>query len=614
MSRSVLDVDNSLMQSRWVLQEPSQDIVDQIVRQHQLPEIIARLLAGRGIPMDNIESFLDPKLSRDFPDPFAMQDMTALAEYMAQAITEKRNIAVFGDFDVDGATSTAILVRFLKQCGIDARFYIPDRLKEGYGPNINALSQLHAEGASIVILADCGTTAHDVVEQAAALGLDVIILDHHEAEDDLPAARYLINPKRKDDTSGFAMLAACGVSFLTVVAIKNKLRDRGFFNDRPEPDLRPLLDLVALGTVCDMVPLTGPNRLFVRAGFSQMAKRENTGLAALSDAAKLTGDPTVYHAGFVLGPRINAGSRVHQADLGARLLITADAEEAKNISWTLNDCNEKRKDIQAEMYAEAVNQVEDRDLATAPVIIVEDERWHPGLAGLVASRLKEKYDRPAVVITYAPGANSVMEGRGSGRSIPGVNIAAAFIDARTEGLLLKGGGHAMAGGLTILPEQIEPFCRFMQEHILRQMEGQTSINEAMIDGVLSVRGARFDFITMIHERFGPFGSGHEEPVFVFPSIRLHKADVVGDGHIRCLIGDWEGGSRMKAMAFRSADTPLGAALLKQQGNMPIHLMGHLKLDTWNGAERVEMHILDAALAAAEGVTEQADQTARSMNF
>ncbi|QQG35256.1 MAG: single-stranded-DNA-specific exonuclease RecJ [Micavibrio aeruginosavorus] len=594
MTQTVLQVENSLMQARWVTPRISADMIEQIARRHELPEIVARLIAGRNIPLDRIESFLDPKLSRDFPDPFTLQGMTVLAEDLAQAIIDGRKIAVFGDFDVDGATSTAILVRFLRHCGVDARFYIPDRLKEGYGPNIRALSKLRSEGADICILADCGTTAHDVVEQAAATGLEVVILDHHEAEETLPLARHLINPKRKDDTSGLNMLAACGVSFLTCVAINTRLREKGFYKNRAEAPLKNWLDLVALGTVCDMVPLTGPNRLFVRAGFAQMAKRENIGIDALCRVAKLTDEPNVYHAGFVLGPRINAGSRVHQADLGARLLLTEDPEEARNIAWTLNDCNEKRKDIQSEMFAEAVNQVEDRGYADDPVIIVDDESWHPGLAGLVASRLKEKYSRPAVVITYAPGAESALEGRGSGRSVPGVNIAAAFIDARQAGLLVKGGGHAMAGGFTLLPGQKEPFRAFMREHISRQLQGQPCVSESVVDAVLSVRGAQYSFVQMLQNRFGPFGAGHEEPVFALPGVRLHSVDIVGEDHIRCMVSDWEGGSRMKAMAFRAVDTPLGQALLKK-GAAPVHLLGHFKLDTWNGAERVEMHILDAAL-------------------
>lgn len=594
----LLKVENSLMQARWVMPTVALDAVEKIARQHDLPEIVARLIQGRHIPLDGIESFLDPKLSRDFPDPFKLQGMNALADDLAQAIIDGKKIAVFGDFDVDGATSTAILVRFLRHCCVDARFYIPDRLKEGYGPNIMALTKLRGEGADICILADCGTTAHDVVAAAVETGLEVVILDHHEAEDHLPAAKHLINPKRKDDTSDYTMLAACGVSFLTCVAINTKLRERGFFKGQPEAPLKNWLDLVALGTVCDMVPLTGPNRLFVRTGFVQMAKRENIGIDALCTVARLTDDPNVYHAGFVLGPRINAGSRVHQADLGARLLLTEDAEEAKNIAWTLNDCNDKRKDIQAEMVTEAINQVEDRGLSEDSVLIVDDESWHPGLAGLVASRLKEKYNRPAVVVTYAPGADSALEGRGSGRSIPGVNIAAAFIDARSAGLLVKGGGHAMAGGFTILPDKLGAFRAFMKEHITRQMNGQPSVSETLIDGVLSVHGARYEFIEMIQQKFGPFGAGHEEPVFALPAVRLHMVDVVGTDHVRCMVSDWEGGTRMKAMAFRAADTPLGQALLKQ-GSRPIHLIGHFKLDTWNGAQRVEMHILDAAFAVTE---------------
>ncbi len=596
----LLKVESSLMQARWVVPSVALDMVEKIARQHDLPEIVARLIQGRNIPLDGIESFLDPKLSRDFPDPFKLQGMSALADDMAQAIMDGKKIAVFGDFDVDGATSTAILVRFLRHCGADARFYIPDRLKEGYGPNIMALTKLRGEGADICILADCGTTAHDVVAAAVETGLEVVILDHHEAEDHLPVAKHLINPKRKDDASGYTMLAACGVSFLTCVAINTKLRERGFFKDKAEAPLKSWLDLVALGTVCDMVPLIGPNRLFVRAGFVQMAKRENIGIDALCTVARLSDDPNVYHAGFVLGPRINAGSRVHQADLGARLLLTQDAEEANNIAWTLNDCNDKRKDIQAEMVSEAINQVEDRGMAEDSVIIADDESWHPGLAGLVASRLKEKYNRPAVVVTYAPGAENAMEGRGSGRSIPGVNIAAAFIDARAEGLLVKGGGHAMAGGFTILPDKLPAFRSFMKDHITRQMNGQPSVSETMIDGVLSVHGAQYNFIEMIQQKFGPFGTGHEEPVFALPAVRLHMVDVVGEDHVRCMVSDWEGGARMKAMAFRAADTPLGQALLKQ-GSRPIHLIGHFKLDTWNGAQRVEMHILDAAFAVTEDV-------------
>lgn len=593
---TVLQVEKSLMLSRWIVPQASADLVERIARENSLPEIVARLLAIRAIPADEVDSFLNPRLSAHFPDPFALQGMGDMAAYMADAIVAGRKIAVFGDFDVDGATSTAILVRFLRHCGIDAPFYIPDRLAEGYGPNINALKTLKERGAEIVLLLDCGITAHDVIAQGRALGLEIVVLDHHEAEDTLPAANHVINPKRKDDTSGLTMLAACGVTFLACVAINRILRERGFFADKPEAPLKDWLDIVALGTVCDMVPLTRANRLFVRFGFAQMAARRNAGIAALLDVAGIKGEPSVYHAGFALGPRINAGSRVHQADLGAKLLVTDDPEEARNIAWTLNDCNDKRKEIQAEMMTEAVNMVEDRRLYEHPLIMVGHESWHPGLSGLVAGRLKEKYDKPAICVTYAPGPDGALEGRGSGRSIPGVNMGAAFIDARNAGLLLKGGGHAMAAGFTVMADRVDDLRIFLQDHIIRQMAGQEMLGETKIDAVLSVRGAQVDFIKMIEKSFGPFGQGHEEPIFVLPRVRLFNVDVVGTDHVRCTLGDWDGGGRLKAVAFRAADTPLGQTLLTRGRDTPFHLAGHLKINEWQGCESVEMHIVDAAQA------------------
>ncbi len=605
MTNDVLQIDQSLMQARWTITAAADDAVANLMRAHDLPEIVARILAARGVAAERVESFLDPRLARDFPDPFALKNMAAMADDVATAIEAGKKIAVFADFDVDGATSAAVLGRFLRACGQEPLIYIPDRLAEGYGPNSAALKKLREQGADIVLMADCGTTAHQVIADGRALGLDIVILDHHEAEDTLPPATHLINPKQKGDASGYAVLAACGVSFLACVAINSRLKERGFFarQNLPEPPLKSWLDLVALGTVCDMVPLSGPNRLFVRAGFAQMARRENAGVNALCAVAGLKENPGVYHAGFVLGPRINAGGRIHQADLGARLLLTGDAEEAKNIAWLLNDCNEKRKELQAEMFVAAVNQVEDKGLADHPVIVVDDESWHPGLAGLVASRLKEKYKKPAVVVTYTTGTDAALEGRGSGRSVAGVNIAAAFIDARVEGLLVKGGGHAMAGGFTILPGRMAAFRDFLTAHVARQQAGQTRVHDFAIDGVLSVRGATVPLVKLLHDRLGPFGAGFEEPVFVLPRVRIHTADVVGEDHVRVQVGDWEGGSRLKAMAFRAADTPLGQALLRGR-DAPLHLAGHLKLNVWNGRESAEMHITDAAPVFGEGAATQ----------
>ncbi len=584
------------MLSRWVFPDVNDDHIAQMVSGYGLPEIIARLLSSRKITPDQVDVFLSPKLSRDFPDPFLLKDMDVAADALADAVMAGRKMALFADFDVDGATSTAILVRFFRHCGVDLPFYIPDRLAEGYGPNINALKKLKADGAEILLMADCGTTSFDVIAQGREIGLDIIILDHHEAEEKRPAANYLINPKRKDDYSGYTMLAACGVSFMLCVAVNARLREKGFFVDRAEAPLKSFLDLLALGTVCDMVPLLGPNRLFVRAGFDLMNRGQNIGIKALCDVAGVKNDLSTYHAGFVLGPRINAGSRVHRADLGARLLSTDDPEEAKNIAWTLNDCNDRRKDIQAEMMAQALAMVESQGLDQNPIILLGDEGWHPGLNGLVAGRLAEKYKKPAAVIAYAPGHDNALEGRGSGRSIPGINIAAAFIDARNAGLIIKGGGHAMAAGFTILPDQIPAFREFLYAHIARQAAGHESVFETRVDGVISVRGARVDLVKMLANQMGPFGMDNPEPLFVLPNVKLEMVSTVGDGHIRMMVSDSDGGgTRMKAMAFRAGDTPMGQALLKS-GQQRFHLAGRLKLDTWNGAEKVEFHIEDAAPA------------------
>ncbi len=596
MDDTILKIEKSLLQSRWVFPEVNQDHIATMVSAHGLPEMVARLLSSRHVSPEQADVFLNPKLSRDFPDPFKLQDMDATASMVADAIITGRKVALFADFDVDGATSTAILVRFFRHCGVDLPFYIPDRMAEGYGPNITALKKLKADGAELVLMADCGTTAFDVVEQGREIGLDIIILDHHEAEDKLPVANHVINPKRKDDTSGYTMMAACGVSFMLCVAVNAKLRERGFYKDGPEAPLKSFLDLLALGTVCDMVPLLGPNRLFVKVGFELMDKKLNPGIRALCEVASVKTALSPYHAGFVLGPRINAGSRVHRADLGATMLSTDDAEEAKNIAWTLNDCNDKRKDIQASMMTEALDMVEAQGLDQHPIILVGNEGWHPGLNGLVAGRLAEKYKKPAAVIAYAPGHDSALEGRGSGRSVPGINVAAAFIDARNAGLIIKGGGHAMAAGFTILPEQIPAFRDFLYAHIERQAAGMEALCETQVDGVLSVRGAAVTLVKMLNLQVGPFGMDNPEPFFVLPNVKLYSVDIVGDGHIRTLISDADGGgTRMKAMAFRAAGNAVGQALLKS-GMQPMHLAGRLKLDTWNGAEKVEFHIEDAAFA------------------
>lgn len=590
----------SFMQAHWQLASWNDDNVAHIMRQHDLPEIIARLLDIRGVTLDQVDTFLNPTLARDFPDPMKMAGMQDMAVYMADQIITGRKIAVFGDFDVDGATSTSILVRFFRHCGLDVPFYIPDRVKEGYGPNLNALSVLKEQGAGIVIMVDCGIASHDIIQGGRDMGLDILVFDHHEAEDKLPPANHIVNPKRQDDDSSFDMLAACGVVFLACVAINTELKARGYYQDKgiEAAPLKDWLDIVALGTVCDMVPLKGPNRLFVKHGFLKMAHSPATGIQALCDVSGMKDPPTPYHAGFVIGPRINAGSRVHKADLGAQLLSIDDMGEATQIAWTLEDCNKKRKDIESDMINEAVAMVETDQLFTQPVIIVGSDKWHPGLSGLVAGRIKEKYDRPAAVITYAPGLDGLPEGRGSARSVPGVNIGASFIDARNKGLLLKGGGHAMAAGFTVHKDQEDAFKAYLTKHVEAQINGEIRVNECLIDAVLSVNGATVKLVKMVHDKFGPFGQGHDEPLFLMPNVRIYNARIVGKDHISAQIGDWEGGKRIKAIAFRAVDTPLGQEILKNSISQPFDITGVLNIDTWNDQENVQIQIRDAAYSIA----------------
>lgn len=594
---SSFSVEKSLKEARWVLPDIDLDVVANIARHNDLPEVVARILCGRGVGLDDLQSFLSPTLKDNFPDPFSLRSMRECAKYLAKAVQDKKSIAIFGDFDVDGATSSALIYRTFKHVGVEAEIYIPERLTEGYGPNKEALKTLRDNGAELVILLDCGTTSFDTIAAGREIGLDVIIVDHHESEETLPDANYIINPKRKDDESGLDVLAAVGVTFMVCVALNATLRDEGFFesNGISEIPLKRWLDIVALGTVCDMVPLTGVNRLLVRQGFIQSQSTNNIGLRALMDVAGVSAPVTTYMSGFVLGPRINAGSRVGKSKLGAQLLSTDDAEEARNIAWTLNDCNDKRKAMQVEMERKAIDQVDALGLADHPVIIVDAQDGHSGLSGLVAGRLKEKYKKPACVVTYAENAEGAREGRGSGRSIAGIHIAQAFIDARNEGLLTKGGGHAMAGGFTIMPDKLEDFRSFMIEHVQKQMESGTVNVETLVDALVTVQGASPALVHMLQDYVGPFGQEHPEPLFLFQNVRVISADVVGDSHIRTMISDWEGGSRMKAMAFRALGTPLGDALLKQT-KAPFHLVGHLKIDNWTGQERVELHIRDAALS------------------
>lgn len=579
----------------WKMPAYDRVLATRMAQAHGLPEMVAALLISRGIGLDGVEGFLAPNIRTHFPDPMKMVAMREAAEAVADAILTSQMIGVLADFDVDGATSTGILTRFLKAVGqVQVPLYIPDRLSEGYGPNNKAFETLKANGCSWVLIADSGTTAFNPLQHATDIGLKTVILDHHEAEAVLPAATYVVNPKRQDDQSGYTMLAACGVSFLFCVAVNSVLRAKGYYAGRTEPDLRQWLDLVALGTVCDMVPMTGPNRLLVRAGFAKMAARENAGIDALLTVGKITQMPDPTHAGFVLGPRINAGSRVHQSDLGARLLSTDDPDEANRIAWLLDDCNIKRRAMQKDMVQHAAARVKAYGYDADPVILLDDPEWHPGLVGLVAGDIKERFGKPACVIGYATAEDGTLEGRGSGRSVAGINIADSFIAARAEGILLKGGGHAMAGGFTVLPDRIKDLREFLKTHVGAQAMHLPDCQESDVDAVMSVRSLSVDMAKLVQGAVAPYGAGHPEPSFILSDVLVQHADIVGTNHVRVTLRDRDGGPNVKAVAFRAAETPLGQYLLTKARDAaePLHLLGSVQLNVWQGRESAEFHISD----------------------
>jgi single-stranded-DNA-specific exonuclease len=585
LSSALLGIERSLGGRRWVLRQTDDRAAMAISQRLGLPEIVGRVLAGRGIGIEQAEGFLAPTLRDLLPDPSHLRDMDKAADRIARAVMKGETVAIFGDYDVDGATSSALLARFLTSLGARPRIYIPDRRFEGYGPNTPALLKLKEEGARVVLTVDCGTTAYEPLAAAAQAGLDVIVVDHHEAEAQLPQAFAIVNPNRMDETSPHGTLAAVGVAYLLVVAVNRALRQQGFFGNVRPPDLLQWLDIVALGTVCDVVPLNGINRALVAQGLKVMARRANKGLAALGDVAGLRERPDAYHLGFLLGPRVNAGGRVGGADLGARLLATEDEAEAMDIARRLDEFNKARQEIEAAVLLDSIEQVEGTP-SDDGIVLAAGEGWHPGVIGIVAGRLKERYNRPACVIAFEG-----EEGKGSGRSIPGIDLGAAIIAARQDGLLLKGGGHAMAAGFTVTRQGLPAFRRFLAERVAAQAEGRL-VATLELDGAVEASGCSLDLVETL-KQVGPFGSGNAEPRFALPAVRIQKADVVGSGHVRCFLSG-QNGARLKAMAFRAADSDLGMALLQNAG-ASMHLAGTLRAETWQGQTSVQLTIEDGAL-------------------
>ena len=589
-----LGIEQSLTGRRWAARLGDERAALAIAQRHGLPDAVARLLAARDVDLEGVPDFLDPTLRKFLPDPLHLKDMDVAVARLVRAVREGERIVVFGDYDVDGATSSALLLRFFRAVGGNIGVYIPDRRLEGYGPNAPALLKLRQEGADVVVTVDCGVTAFEPLAEAKRAGLDLIVIDHHQAEIALPDAIAVVDPNRIDDTSPHKQMAAVGVAFLLCVGVNRALREVGWYTtERPEPDLRQWLDLVALGTVCDVVPLTGVNRALVRQGLLVMAQRRNAGLAALADVAPLNETPGAYHLGFLLGPRVNAGGRVGQADLGARLLSSDDPHEVGALAVRLDEFNAERRAIEREVLDQAIGRIEglygpDRK-GLPSVLVVESEGWHVGVIGIVASRLVERYGRPTFVI----GMDGEL-GKGSGRSVRGVDLGAAVIAARQSGLLVNGGGHAMAAGLTVMRSALPDLAKFLDERIAPQLGTAPAVRELGIDAALTPGAATQELVGMI-ECAGPFGAGNALPRFALTSVRVSYAQPVGEGHVRCTLVGAERG-KIDAIAFRAGQTALGPALL-DPARPVLHVAGALRIDRYGGRESVRLQIDDAASAA-----------------
>ncbi len=580
----VLNVHSSILGQAWRWRGLAADARDSSFAPDDL---VTQLLLTRGCPREELEAHRSPSIRAFMPDPSIFRDMDRAAERLADAVQRGEQVTVFGDYDVDGATSAALLIRLLRDLGLDPRAYIPDRLMEGYGPSGEALVRLKRDGADLIITVDCGAMAYDALAEAKAVGAEVIVVDHHKCASELPVALALVNPNRLDEDEGRAHghLAAVGVAWLLGAALVRVLRGRGFFAGRAEPRLLDLLDLVALGTVADVAQLKGLNRAFVAQGLKVMAQRRNIGMNALIEASRLTRAPTCTDLGFALGPRINAGGRVGKSDLGVRLLTTEDMDEARGIAQELDRLNEERRAIEAEVQQSA----EAMEPAGA-VAVVAARGWHPGVIGIVAGRLKEKHGRPAIVI--AIGEDGI--GKGSGRSISGVDLGAAIIAAKEAGLLIAGGGHAMAAGVTVAEDQIPAFVAFLNAKLAEAVERASESRALLLDAVLAPGGVNPQLVEAM-EAGGPYGMGWPAPRVAAGPVRLIKCDVVGNGHVRAIVAGDDGRS-IKAMAFRAADTPLGLALLGAPRDRRLWIAGRAKIDDWGPRPAAEIHLDDAAWA------------------
>ncbi|MFM9974760.1 MAG: single-stranded-DNA-specific exonuclease RecJ [Beijerinckiaceae bacterium] len=614
---SFLSVSRSLTGRRWVdrLDAAAQREAMTISQVNGLRDSLARVLAGRGVVSADVEHFLEPTLRHLMPDPSVLRDMDKATDRLVAAIRRQEYVAIFGDYDVDGATSAALLSLYLTALGLKTRIHIPDRITEGYGPNSSAIRMLKEEGADLLVTVDCGISSHETLGEARRIGLDTIVLDHHLAGETLPDAIAIVNPNRQDDLSGLGKLAACGVVFMTLVALNRCLREQNLFAGHAPPDLMGMLDIVALGTVADVVPLTGLNRAFVRQGLKVMRQRGRAGLAALMDAAGLKEPPEAYHLGFLLGPRINAGGRIGDAALGARLLTTDDPVEAGRIAAELDRLNRERQALEQITLQQAEDMVRAFEAfhGERPVVVAGSAEWHPGVVGLVASRLKDRFRRPAIAIAWdeekaeGPGiagggiagggivgvgiVGVGIVGVGSCRSVAGVDIGRAIKAAADLGLIIKGGGHAMAAGLTLTQDGLAPLQDFLDERLGADIRAEKGRDDILIDAALTSGGLSMDMFNDL-ARAGPFGQGNAEPLFVLPVHLLTEVIPMGTAHLRVRFRGSDGVTA-QGIAFRAQGQPLGDALLARKGRN-VHLAGSLQVDRWGGRERVDLRLVDIA--------------------
>lgn len=570
----------------WVLRADDERVPLAMAQQHGISELLAGILAGRGVALEDVPHFLNPSLREYLPDPFHLLDMGKATQRFAAALEKGERIAVFGDYDVDGATSTALLQHYFGQLGVGIMPYIPDRMKEGYGPTIGAFETLINAGATLLVTVDCGTLAHEPIAYARSRGVDVIVLDHHLSSGALPEAYAVVNPNRVDETSAHTNLAAVGVTFLTLIALNKTLRDAGYFTARREPNLLAMLDMVALGTVCDVMPLTGLNRAFVTQGLKVLAQRNNVGLAALADASRFEETPGVYHLGFLLGPRINAGGRVGEAGLGVQLLTTQDADHARSLATQLDRYNAERQAIEVSVLEAAMAQAESQ--ANAPVMLLAGEGWHAGVIGIVAGRIKEKYQRPVAVVALDAG-----QGKASARSVPGADFGAAVHAAHALGLITTGGGHAMAAGFSLTQAQLPGLHAFLIQRMEAAVGAYNESRVKKLDGWIACPSATLELLDEL-ALAGPYGLGHPGPRFAIRHAQIVRTDTLKEKHIRVILTDPTLGGRLTAIAFNAEGTPLGQWLKTAK---TLHLSGELKRNSWQGQDSAQFIIDDAAKTA-----------------